>query len=104
VRTAHPGRATRVHVQGILSTQQLASAALRTATNSALEYGVIVATLMANVVPARHSAATEFVSPGIARFPKAHRDLQNGGGTRPMVPVARRITTHAIRSGAIAAM
>jgi hypothetical protein len=104
VPTVHPERATKVHVQGILSTQPLASAALRTATNSALEYGAIAATLTANVVQARHSAATECVSPAIARFPEAHRGLQLGEGTRPMELVAHQTTTLAIRSGAIAAM
>ncbi|WPG99491.1 Hypothetical protein R9X50_00230600 [Acrodontium crateriforme] len=54
-RTAQMGHATKAHVQETLSSPQLASAALRTATSSVLESGVTVAALLENVAQARTS-------------------------------------------------
>jgi hypothetical protein len=89
--------ATKAHVQETLSSPPLASAVLRTATSSALESGVTVATLLENVAQARTSVELRCVSQGIAPFLVHLWELLHGGeGTQPMGSVVHRTTTLAM--------
>lgn len=96
-RTAQMGHATKAHVQETLSSPPPASAASRTATSSALEFGETAATLLGNVAREQTSVGQMCVSQGIAPFPRhPWESLHGGEGTPPMEPVVRRTTTLAM--------
>lgn len=89
--------ATKAHVQETLSFPPLVSVALRTATSSALGYGVTAVTLLENVAQARTFVVLRCVSLEIAPSQKHPWEPPHGGEEIQLMEHAvHRITTHAM--------